>query len=55
MKVVDKKRTPRSWHGSAEDVTKPNPKDVVSSIPEPSETGPKKLGKKMTQPKPFMF
>ncbi|CAH3176276.1 unnamed protein product [Porites evermanni] len=55
LKVVDKKRTPRSWHGSAEDVAKPNPKDVVSSIPKPSETGPKKLGKKMTQPKPFMF
>ena len=55
LKVVDKKRAPRSWHGSAEDVAKPNPKDVVSSIPKPSETGPKKIGKKMTQPKPFMF
>lgn len=52
---VTEKRKPRSWHGSAEDVAKPNTKDVVSSIPEPLESAPKKLDKKMTQPKPFMF
>lgn len=52
---VTEKRKPRSWHGSAEDVAKPNTKDVDSSIPKPSESAPKKLGKKITQPKPFMF
>lgn len=52
---VTEKRKPRSWHGSAEDLAKPNTKGVESSIPKPSETAPKKAGKKMTQPKPFMF
>ena len=52
---VDKPRKPRSWHGSAEDVSKSDTKDVVSSIPAPSESAPKKKGKKITQPKPFMF
>ena len=55
LKVSDKPRKPRSWHGSAEDVAKPNTKDIVSSIPAPSESAPKKKGKSVMQPKPFMF
>jgi len=55
LKVSDKARKPRSWHGSAEDLTKPNTKDVASSSPAPLESAPKKKGKKVAQPKPFMF
>lgn len=55
LKVSDKSRKTRSWHGSAEDLAKPNTKDVVSSSPAPSESAPKKKGKKVAQPKPFMF
>ena len=55
LKVSDKPRKPRSWHGSAEDVSKPNTKDVESSIPSPSQGAAKKKGKTITQPKPFMF
>ena len=54
LKVSDQPRKPRSWHGSAEDVAKPNTKDVSSSLA-PSESTPKKKGKKVAQPKPFMF
>ncbi|KAJ7371209.1 Putative methyltransferase nsun7 [Desmophyllum pertusum] len=49
---VEKPRKPRSWHGSAEDVAKPNTTDAESSIPSPSEGAPKKKGKKV---KPFQF
>lgn len=55
LKVSDKPRKPQSWHGSAEDVAKPNTEDVLSSSPAPSESAPKKKGKKVAQPKPFMF
>ena len=55
LKVSDKPRKPQSWHGSAEDVAKPNTEDVVSSSPAPLESAPKKKGKKVAQPKPFMF
>lgn len=54
LKVSDKSRKPRSWHGSAEDLAKPNTKDVSSS-PAPTEIAPKKKEKKVAQPKPFMF
>lgn len=52
---VTEKRKPRSWHGSAEDIAKPSTKDVDSSIPKPSESEQKKFGKKMNQPRPFIF
>ena len=52
---VTEKRKPRSWHGSAEDIAKPSTKDVASSIPKPSESEQKKSGKKMSQPRAFMF
>jgi len=55
LKASDKSRKPRSWHGSAEDLAKPNTKDVVSSSPAPLESAPKKKGKKVAEPKPFMF
>lgn len=55
LKVSDKPRKPRSWHGSAEDLAKPNTKGALSSSPAPSESAPKKKEKKVAQPKPFMF
>lgn len=52
LKVSDNSRKPRSWHGSAENLSKSNTKDAVSSIPSASQGAVKKKGK---QPKPFMF
>lgn len=52
LKVSNTPRKPRSWHGSAENLSKSNTKDAVSSIPSPSQGAVKKKGK---QPKPFMF